>query len=97
MSISTKKEQVLLSMALKSMNISTKRERYFFLTMACSTMKQYFDMTTAGSTQLCKDIATMETGRCSGFLIKTGELGLILLVGKIIEVRGGFQLSFLCD
>ena len=51
-------------------------------------------MTTAGSIQLCKDIATMETGRCSGFLIKTGELGLILLVGKIIEVRGGFQLSF---
>ena len=54
-------------------------------------------MTTAGSIQLCKDIATMETGRCSGFLIKTGELGLILLVGKIIDVRGGFQLSFLCD
>ena len=44
-----------------------------------------------------KGIATMETGRCSGFHIKTGELGLILLVGKIIDVRGGFQLSFLCD
>ena len=54
-------------------------------------------MTTAGSIQLCKDIATMETGRCSGCLIKTGELGLILLVGKIIDVRGGFKLSFLCD
>ena len=52
-------------------------------------------MTTAGSIQLCKDIATMETGRCSGFLIKTGELGLILLDGKIIII--GFQLSFLCD
>ena len=54
-------------------------------------------MSTAGSIQLCKDIATMETGRCSGFLIKTGELGVILLIGKLIDVRGGFQLSFLCD
>ena len=51
-------------------------------------------MTTAGSIQLCKDIATMETGRCSGFLIKTGETCSDSISWK--NYWGGFQLSFLC-
>ena len=51
-------------------------------------------MTTAGSIQLCKDIATMETGRCSGFLIKTGETWSDSISWK--NYWGGFQLSFLC-
>ena len=55
--------------------IRNSQSSSFTVLSQCLTI--FWQLTTAGSIQRCKDIATMETGRYSGFLIKTGELGLM--------------------